>query len=95
MDLTPKTVVVTVPVNIPELRGRHATTKPHGFVITFRAPNSTMTEVDMAISRIDPKMSRGLFMRLVVHNVAKSINQHYDDIRRQAEDITNGHSTGP
>jgi hypothetical protein len=91
MELIPKTVVVTVPVNIPELRGRHATTAPYGVVTSFRAPNLTMEAVDRAISLIDPTMSRALFMRLVVNNVALAINAYYDELRQKAEKVTNGY----
>lgn len=91
MDLVPKSVSITVPVNRPELRGRHATTPPHGVVLTIRTPVSTMAEVDMAISHIDPTMSRGLFIRLVIASAARSINTAYDNVRRQAEEITHGY----
>lgn len=91
MNLIPKTVVVTVPVNIPELRGRHATTPPHGVVSSFRAPIATMQAVDLAISRIDSSMSRALFLRLAVENVARAFNEHYDEIQRRAKELSNGH----
>lgn len=87
MDIVPKTVVVAVPVNVPELRGRHSTTPPHGVVTSFRAPHKTMEAVDLAISRISPSMSRALFLRLVVENCATAINQHFDELRRQTEDL--------
>jgi len=89
MDLTPKTVVITVPVNIPELRGRHSTTPPHGVVTSFRAPTSTMAAVDKAIALIDSTMSRGLFMRLVVDSAASAIISYVDEIRQQAEGLQN------
>lgn len=93
MELIPKTVTIAVPVNIPELRGRHATTAPHGVVTSFRAPHGTMAAVDLAISRLDPAMSRGLFMRLVVHSVAEAINAHYDSLSAQAKDLLNERGT--
>ena len=87
MDLIPKTVVVAVPVNIPELRGRHATTPPHGVVTSFRAPVLTMEQVDLAISRVDPRMSRALFLRLAVNNVASAINTYFDGIQKRAKEL--------
>lgn len=93
MDIVPKTVVVTVPVNIPELRGRHATTAPHGVVMSMRMPKETLQEVDLAVGHIDPAMSRGLFMRLVVLNVARAINEYYAELRRRALEIENGPRT--
>ena len=91
MELIPKTVLVTVPVNIPELRGRHSTTPPHGVVTSFRSPTQTLEEVDKARNLIDPLMSRALFMRLSVHSVALAINEHYSNVKSRAEDITNGY----
>ena len=88
MDLIPKTVVVTVPVNIPELRGRHATTPPYGAVTSFRAPTETLIAIDAAIAKIDPSMSRGLFMRLAVTGVANAINTYFDNMRQQAKELT-------
>lgn len=93
MDIVPKTVVVTVPVNIPELRGRHATTAPFGVVTTIRMPRDTLEAIDTAINFVDPKMSRGLFIRLVALNVARSINEYCSDLRRRAEELDNGPRT--
>lgn len=93
MDIVPKTVVVTVPVNIPELRGRHATTAPHGIVMSMRMPKETLQIIDAAVRHIDPAMSRGLFMRLAILNVAHSINAYAADLRRRAEELENGPRT--
>lgn len=93
MDLVPKTVVVAVPVNIPELRGRHATTPPHGVVTSIRMPKETQAEIDAAISFIDPAMSRGLFLRLVALNTARAINEYHAELRRRAEELDNGPRT--
>lgn len=93
MDIVPKTVVVTVPVNIPELRGRHATTAPHGIVMSLRMPKETLEEVDVAVRHLDPQMSRGLFMRLVIANVARAINEYADELRRRALEIEDGPRT--
>lgn len=93
MDIVPKTVILTVPVNIPELRGRHATTAPHGIVMSMRMPKETLQEVDLAVSKLDPAMSRGLFMRLVVLNAARAINDYYAELRRRAEELDNGPRT--
>ena len=84
MELIPRTVRVTVPVNIPELRGRHATTPPHGVVTSFRCPVDTLAEIDAAIRNVDPTMSRGLFMRLAALHVAQAINQHVADVKKSA-----------
>jgi hypothetical protein len=93
MDIVPKTVVVAVPVNIPELRGRHATTPPHGVVTTIRMPKETLQEVDLAISHVDPAMSRGLYIRLVALNVARAINEYYAELRRRTLEIEDGPRT--
>lgn len=93
MDVVPKTVIVAVPVNIPELRGRHATTAPHGIVMSVRMPKETLQEIDAAVAYIDPAMSRGLFIRLVALNVAHSINEYAAELRRRAEEIENGPRT--
>lgn len=93
MDLIPKTVVVTVPINIPELRGRHATTAPHGIVMSVRMPKETLQEIDAAVAHIDPAMSRGLFIRLVALNAARSINEYAAELRRRALEIEDGPRT--
>ena len=93
MDLIPLTVLVTVPVNIPELRGRHATTPPHGVVTSIRIQQSAIDEIDLATNRINPSMSRSLFIRLAVTSMAQAINAHYDELRRRSEEANSGQSS--
>ncbi len=79
MDPIPLRVTIVVPSNIPELRGRHATTPPHGVMATFRVPHDVMATVDRAKDILDPSMTRGLFVRLCAQRVAEAIIKHYDE----------------
>jgi len=88
VNLIPSTVVIAVPKNIPERRGRHAVTPPHGVILTVRTPVATMDAVDLAITRIDPTMSRGLFVRLVIANAANAFNEAYDEIQTHVKDVS-------
>lgn len=86
MEEVPLRVSIVVPSNIPELRGRHATTPPHGCMTTFRAPWEVVDEIDRARKLIDPSMSRGLFVRLAAQRVAEAINRHNDSYLKGASD---------
>jgi len=47
-----------------------------------------MDAVDLAITRIDPTMSRGLFVRLVIANAANAFNEAYDEIQTHVKDVS-------
>lgn len=79
MDEIPLRVTVVTPANIPDLRGRHATTLPHGMTLSFRIPEDGLADVDRARKLIDPMMSRALFIRLCAMRIAREICQHNDN----------------
>ena len=90
MERIPLRIQVTVPENIPELRGRHATSAPFGSVITIRMTADAMQVTDDARRLIDPDMSRGLFMRQAIERVAIAINQHYHEYVKQQQEKMHG-----
>ena len=89
MDIIPKNILVAVPESAPELRGRHSTSPPHGYVSSFRAPTETIAAVDLAIKRLNSGLSRNLFIRLAVRNMATAINKAYDAAIHHAEEVKN------
>jgi hypothetical protein len=83
----PLRVCVVVPSNVPEQRGRYATSFPHGHLVSIRMPAQAVDAIDAARKLLDPSLSRAMFIRIAATRVAEAINQP------QSEDLDNG-STG-
>jgi hypothetical protein len=97
MDRIPLTIRVTVPENIPELRGRHSTSKPFGTIVTVRTTERDMELIDKARDIIDPTMSRGLFIRQAVVRVAIALIKHHEEYVKHihAKEVTNEREPEP
>lgn len=84
----PLRVCVNVPSNVPEQRGRYATSFPHGHLVSIRMPARAVDAIDAARKLLDPKLSRAMFIRIAATRVAEAIIPPID------KDVHNGPSDG-
>jgi hypothetical protein len=90
MDDVPLRVCVNVPSNVPEQRGRYATSFPHGHLVSIRMPARAVDAIDAARKLLDPKLSRAMFIRIAATRVAEAIIPTNKDIH---DGPSNGNGT--
>ena len=75
MREVPLRVCVLVPANVPDQRGRYATTFPFGHLVSIRMTDAAVKAIDEARKTLDPTLSRAMFIRVAATRVAEAINQ--------------------